>query len=84
MIWSLMNRMEEIEGSEFEDGEERCERINDVLMVVAVRQNLGTFSKLRSSIMIRQALFRVFSGVTTRKTNAFRAYLALFTFRVES
>lgn len=34
MMWSLMNRMEEVEGGEFEGGEERCERINDVLMVV--------------------------------------------------
>ena len=29
-----MNGMEEIEGGEFGGGEERCERINDVLMIV--------------------------------------------------
>ena len=36
MMWSPMNRMEGIEGGKFEGGEERCrcERVNDVLMVV--------------------------------------------------
>ena len=34
MVWFLMNRMEGFEGGEFEGGEEKCERINDVLIVV--------------------------------------------------